>query len=106
MKKIIAVMVVAVVVVMLALPQVAQAHWHGGPCILGLAGLFALLFGWAVTHPQPPPRPVVIVQPPSAPTVQCFKMVNGHWEPRKSEDGKYHEEFVPEPEHKVPVSCQ
>jgi hypothetical protein len=33
-------------------------------------------------------------------------MVNGHWEPRKSEDGKYHEEFVPEPEHKVPVSCQ
>ncbi len=95
--------VVVLVVVMLALPQMAQARGIGPGCLSGtfLGGL--LLGGAAMSRPVP-----VVVTPAVAPPPhgqpQCFERVSGHWETHWDANPPYRK-FIPEPEHLVPVLC-
>lgn len=99
MKKIIiAVLVVAV----LALPQLAQAHGPGGgPCILGIFGfLLGLGSGIAVSHP-----PALVVVAPPPPSTQCFRLVQEHWEMHWD---PYRNAYIRElvPEYYVWIPCR
>ncbi len=92
--------IIVLVVVVLTLPQVAQAHGRFGPggiCIAGILGF--LLGGAAASHPLAVPPPYY------APPSQCFREVPEHWETHWD---PYRNAYVREwvPRHFVRIPCQ
>ena len=91
--------IIVLVVVALALPQMAQAHGRlGGVCIAGILGF--LLGGVAASHPSaPPPYPYYV--PPS----QCLREIPERWETRWDPT---HNAYVREliPRHFIRIPCR
>ncbi len=94
--------IIILVVMALALPQVAQAHGRFGPGGICIAGILGFLLGGAVaSHPPvvPPPYPYYV--PPS----QCLREIPEHWETRwDSYYNAYVREFVHR--HYIRIPCQ
>lgn len=95
--------VVVVLVLALALPQMAQAHGRFplAPCLAG--GIIGLLLGGAAA--SHPPYPPAVAPPPPQPT-QCFERILEHWgEPRwDPSQNTYVREKIPE--HYVKIPCR